>query len=92
MQKKVNLLEAEKFLNTFKLQKPKQTCSNYIDEFIIHYENYSHMKWTKEVRTANKDTITKEMLSLITDSMCKEFKIYWDNIQFDLAKTTLKQL
>lgn len=50
------------------------------------------MKWTKEVRTANKDTITKEMLSLITDGMCKEFKIYWDNIQFDLAKTTLKQL
>ena len=35
--KTVSLYEAEKYLNTFKVQKPKQTCSNFIDEFIIHY-------------------------------------------------------
>ena len=45
-QKRVNLSEADKFLTTFKNQKPKQTCSNFLDEFIIHYENYAHMKWT----------------------------------------------
>ena len=45
-QKRVNLSEAEKFLNTFKIQKPKKTCSNYLDEFVINYENYAHLKWT----------------------------------------------
>ena len=44
--KRVNLSEAEKFLNTFKLQKTRQTCSNYLDEFVINYENYAHLKWT----------------------------------------------
>jgi hypothetical protein len=44
-QKQVNLSEAEKFLNTFKTQKPRQTCSNFLDEFVINYENYAHLKW-----------------------------------------------
>ena len=47
-QKRINLSEADKFLTTFKTQKPRQTCSNFLDEFIIHYENYAHMKWTIE--------------------------------------------
>ena len=47
-QKRINLSEADKFLTTFKNQKPRQTCSNFLDEFIIHYENYAHMKWTIE--------------------------------------------
>ena len=47
-QKRINLSDADKFLTTFKNQKPKQTCSNFLDEFIIHYENYAHMKWTIE--------------------------------------------
>ena len=88
----VNLYEAEKYLNTFKIQKPKRTCSNFIDEFIIHYENYSHMKWSKEARTTSKEVIEKEKLSLITDGMCKDFKIYCDNIQFNLKETSLKDL
>ena len=46
--KKVNLTEADKFLSTFKTQKPRQSCSNYLDEFVINYENYAHMKWTIE--------------------------------------------
>ena len=45
-QKQVNLSDASKFLNTFKTQKPKQTCSNFLDEFVINYENYAHLKWT----------------------------------------------
>ena len=47
-QKLVNLSDADKFLSTFKKQKPKQTCSNFLDEFIIQYENYAHMKWSIE--------------------------------------------
>ena len=47
-QKRINLSEADKFLTTFKNQKPRQTCSNFLDEFIINYENYAHMKWTIE--------------------------------------------
>ena len=43
--KTVNLTDADKFLSTFKTQKPRQTCSNYLDEFVINYENYAHMKW-----------------------------------------------
>ena len=46
--KRVNLTEADKFLATFKAQKPKQTCSNYLDEFVINYENYAHLKWSTE--------------------------------------------
>ena len=47
-QKRINLSDADKFLTTFKTQKPRQTCSNFLDEFTIHYENYAHMKWTIE--------------------------------------------
>ena len=47
-QKQLNLSDADKFLSTFKKQKPKQTCSNFLDEFIIQYENYAHMKWSIE--------------------------------------------
>ena len=90
--KTVNLHEAEKYLNTFKIQKPKQTCSNFIDEFIIYFENYSHMKWSKEDREKSKEAIEKEKLSLITNGMCRDFKIYCNNIQFSLKSTSLKAL
>ena len=36
-QKRLNLSDADKFLTTFKTQKPKQTCSNYLDEFAINF-------------------------------------------------------
>ena len=90
--KTVNLQEAEKYLNTFKTQKPKQTCSNFIDEFIIHFANYSHMKWSKDDRKNGKDAIEKEKLALITDGLCREFKIYCDNTKLSLRSTTLKNL
>ena len=90
--KTVSLQEAEKYLSTFRTQKPKQTCSNFIDEFIIHFENYSHMRWSKEDRETGKATITKEKLSLLTDGLCKEFKIYCDNVEFKLKDATLKTL
>jgi hypothetical protein len=118
--KRVNLSEADRFLNTFKLQKPKQTCSNYLDEFVINYENYAHLKWTPiqlngiqqvaavpgdpdadppvqpviEVAAVqgNQDLRNAEMLQLVTDGICKEFKIHCDNIQYNLNETTFPLL
>ena len=73
-------------------RKPKQTCSNFIDEFIIYYENYTHQKWTKEQRTTNLEARNAEMMQLITDGICKEFKIHCDNIEYDLSKAKLDEL
>ena len=50
------------------------------------------MKWSEEDRDKGKDAIEKEKLALITDGMCRDFKIYCDNIQFKLKSTTLKEL
>ena len=104
--KRVNLTDADKFLSTFKTQKPRQTCSNYLDEFAINYENYAHMKWTlKELfgtpekkatpSTEKVDAIPgnteirqAEMLRLVADGLCSEFKTHCDNTQFDLTQKT----
>ena len=124
-EKRVNLAEADKFLNTFKTQRPKQTCSNFMDEFVIGYENFAHMKWTlaqlngtpeqlEVVEAAelpgppivpavahipfraeipgNMATRHLDRLQLISNGLCKEFKVHCDNIQFDLTTTTLPEL
>ena len=99
--KRVNLTDADKFLSTFKTQKPRQTCSNYLDEFVINYENYAHMKWDQEelngisakdataskpAKPGNIKIRQEEMLRLVTDGLCNEFKTHCDNTQFDLTK------
>ena len=119
-QKQVNLSEAERFLNTFKLQKPKQTCSNFLDEFVISYENYAHMKWSPvqlngvpaipaveaqpdaeppieaveavQEQLGNQDIRNAEMIHLVTDGICKEFKVHCDNRQINLATITFPEL
>jgi hypothetical protein len=106
--KRVNLTEAEKFLSTFKTQKPKQTCSNYLDEFVINYENYANQRWTNlQLNGIPGDTQAEppvlpvignaiarqaDMLQIVTDGICKEFKIHCDNIQLDLTTTTFHNL
>ena len=105
--KRVNLSEADKFLTTFKTQKPKQTCSNYLDEFVINYENYAHLKWTPEQLNGTKlvtgpPRVEKtesnlpirnaEILRLVTDGICKEFKIHCDNTGFNLNNTNFPDL
>lgn len=109
--KTVNLTDADKFLSTFKMQKPRQTCSNYMDEFAINYENYAHMKWTleelngikaqEEIKDSTTGMVTQkkvdkvdsnikvrqaEMLRLVADGLCSEFKTHCDNTQFNLTK------
>ena len=111
-QKRLNLSDADKFLTTFKTQKPKQTCSNFLDEFAINYENYSHLKWSLEELNgiphkpaegtigtegyvpevvkveSNLKTRQAEMLRLVADGLCSEFKTHCDNTKFDLNKKT----
>ena len=79
--KKVNLEEATKFLNSFRKQKLKQTCSNFLDEFVINYDRYTYMRWTDEEiqDKSNADARAKEMLQLAADGICKEFKTHVDN-------------
>ena len=108
------MAEADKFLTTFKTQKPKQTCSNYLDEFVINYENYAHMKWTPQQLNGipavialpdaipavlaadpipgNQPAREADMLQLVTDGICKEFRIHCDNIGFDLTATNFPAL
>lgn len=88
--KKVNLTEADKFRATFKKQKSKQSCSNFLDEFIINYENYSYLRWTNEQRNGNgtaalpgnQDVRNVDSLQLEMDGLCNEFKNHSDNVQF----------
>ena len=77
--KKVNLEEATKFLNTFRKQNNKQTCSNFLDQFVILYDRYTYMRWTDDEIALNKDTRDKEMIQLAFDGICKEFKTHVDN-------------
>ena len=115
-QKRLNLSDADKFLTTFKTQKPKQTCSNYLDEFAINFENYAHLKWSlKELNgvkhkaatgtlgtpdyvaevlkvESNIETRKAEMLRLVTDGLCSEFKTHCDNTKFDLTTKTFIEI
>ena len=115
-QKRLNLSDADKFLTTFKTQKPKQTCSNYLDEFAINFENYAHLKWSlKELNgvkhkaatgtlgnpdyvaevlkvESNVETRKAEMLRLVTDGLCSEFKTHCDNTKFDLTTKTFIEI
>ena len=90
--KKIDITDAEKFLATFKIQKPKQTCSNFIDQFVIYYENYARQRWSKEQRENNEETRKAEMMQLIVNGICKEFKVYCDNTKVDLQKANLEGL
>lgn len=101
--KRVNLTEADKFLATFKTQKPRQTCSNYLDEFAINYENYAHLKWTPDelkgytkpdgtVVASNIKTRQDDMLRLVAEGLCSEFKTHCDNTDFILLDKTYIQI
>ena len=90
--KKIDMNDAEKFLATFKTQKQKQTCSNFIDQFVIYYENYSCQRWTTAQRALNLPTRDEEMMQLIIHGICNEFKVHCDNTKFELSTAKLEQL
>ena len=108
--KRINLTDADKFLATFKTQKPRQTCSNFMDEFAINYDNYASMKWSvKELKgVPHRDATTTEaevigvesnlkmrqaeMLRLVADGLCSEFKTHCDNTLFELTTKAYIQI
>ena len=79
-----------------------------MDEFVINYENYAHQRWTPLQLNGNPgdpaaappvppvpgNAIARQadMLQIVTDGICKEFKIHCDNIQLDLTTTTFHKL
>ena len=81
-QKKVDIIAAGEFLNTFKRQQPKQTCSNFIDVFMVKFEHYITLRCTVDEREApnfreNANTIR---LQYIREGLCREFKKHLDSI------------
>ena len=79
-QKRVDVTAAEKFLATFRTQQPKQTCTAFIDAFMVKFEHYITVRWTPVERDApnfreNANTIR---LQYIKEGFCREFKKHLD--------------
>ena len=51
-QKRIDINTAEKFLATFRTQQAKQTCTDFIDVFMIKFEYYITVRWTAAEREA----------------------------------------
>ena len=80
-QKKVDITAAEKFLNTFKRQQPKQTCSNFIDVFMVKFEHYVTLRWTVDESDAPnfRENVNTIRLQYIREGLCREFKKHLDS-------------
>ena len=79
-QKRIDITAAEKFLATFRTQQPKQTCTAFIDTFMVKFEYYITVRWTAAKRDApnfreNAKTIR---LQYIKEGFCREFKKHLD--------------
>ena len=82
--KKIDMAASGKFLDKFKKQKPRQTCSNFLDELVINYDNYSHQRWTPEQLQTNGAHRKADMLQLALDGLCPEFTANLDYTQLDI--------
>ena len=79
-QKRIDITAADKYLATFKTQKPKQSCGAYMDLFVTKFEYYITVRWSAAERLApgfraNTDAIR---LQYIRDGLCKEFRKHLD--------------
>ena len=79
-QKRIDITAADKFLASFKTQKPKQTCGAFIDLFVTKFEYYITVRWSAAERMApgfraNSNAIR---LKYIRDGLCKEFRKHLD--------------
>lgn len=82
--KKIDMAASGRFLDKFKKQKPRQTCSNFLDELVINYDTYSHQRWTAEQLQTNGDYRKADMLQLALDGLCTEFTAYLDYTQTEI--------
>jgi hypothetical protein len=80
-QKRINITAAEKFLATFRTQQPKQTCIDFIDQFMIKFEYYITVRWTAAEREAPnfRDNANAIRLQYIREGLCREFKKHLDS-------------
>ena len=76
----IDLSAADKYLSTFKIQKPKQSCSVYIDVFITKFEYYSTIQWTATERAlqGHLDIRNAVALRYIREGLCEEFRMHLD--------------
>ena len=77
-QKRIDITAAEKFLATFRIQQAKQTCTDFIEVFMIKFEYYITVRWTAAKREApnfrnNANTIR---LQYIREGLCRETCIW----------------
>jgi hypothetical protein len=82
--KKIDMAASGRFLDKFKKQKPRQTCSNFLDELVINYDTYSHQRWTAEQLQTNGNYRKADMLQLALDGLCTEFTAYLDYTQTEI--------
>ena len=80
-QKRIDVTAAEKFLATFRTQQPKQTCTAFIDTFMVKFEYYITVRWTAAEReTPNfRDNVNTIRLQYIKEGLCREFKKHLDS-------------
>ena len=80
-QKRIDITAAEKFLATFRTQQPKQTCTAFIDTFMVKFEYYITVRWTAAEReTPNfRDNVNTIRLQYIKEGLCREFKKHLDS-------------
>ena len=78
-QKRIDINAAEKFLATFRTQQAKQTCTDFLDVFMIKFEYYTTIRWTAANREAPnfRHNANAIRLQYIRDGLCREFKITW---------------
>lgn len=80
-QKRIDVTAAEKFLATFRTQQPKQTCTAFIDTFMVKFEYYITVRWTAAERdTPNfRENANTIRLQYIKEGLCREFKKHLDH-------------
>ena len=80
-QKRVNAEAADKYLDSFKTQKPKQTCGSFIDVFVTKFEYYITIRWSTTERMVHgfRTNVDRIKLQHIRDGLCKEFREHLDN-------------
>ena len=80
-QKRIDITAAEKFLATFRTQQAKQTCTDFIDKFVIKFEYYVTVRWTAAEREALNFRAKANAIRLqyIKEGLCREFKKHLDS-------------
>ena len=74
-QKRIDITATDRFLVTFKTQKPKQTCRVFVDLFVTKFKYYVTVRWTAAELVALGFLAAGNTISLqfIRTRLCEEF-------------------